>query len=441
MFEFLPKQLEAFEYLGDQTTKYILYGGAAGGGKSWLGCEWLMRCCFFLPGTRWFIGRDQLKDTRESVVITFKKAAQAHKFEGFSIGDHGIKFLNGSEIIFLDLSFLPVKDPYFERLGSKEYTGGWIEEAGQVHELCFDVLKSRVGRHLNDVYKIPPKILITCNPKKNWLYKDFYRPWKSNQLPEDKAFIPALPADNKYLTEDYIGNLESIKDKATKERLLSGNWEYDNDPLSLIDYDNIIAMRGGQPATARIKQRYITADIATRGSDKFVLVVWENKHVLRVVSIDKSNGAEILAQINALKIRYGVLSKNICFDADGVGGGLSGFIPGAIEFVNNSRAMPIEGEVENYASLKDQCYYRLAEAINDGEITIAEDAMTEQEWESLIEELEQVKSRAADQEGKLRVMAKKEIREAIGRSPDYSDAFMMRMVYDLDQGKKLPSML
>ena len=132
-----------------------------------------MQCACFLPGTRWFVGRNNLKDSRESVAITFGKVAKSHGFTAYRQISDGFVFDNGSEIIFLDLTYYPFKDPLYERLGSKEYTGGWIEEAGQVHRLAFEVLKTRVGRHLNDVYNIPSKILITCNPKKNWLYTTF----------------------------------------------------------------------------------------------------------------------------------------------------------------------------------------------------------------------------------------------------------------------------
>src|SRR5205807_7649020 len=108
-----------------------------------------------------------------------------------------IEFRNGSRIDLLDVDFLP-SDPLFERFGSLEYTEGDLEEAGEIHFLAFDVLKSRVGRHLNKEYGLLPKIGLTANPSKNFLYSLFYKPWKDGTLPAEYAFIQSLYGDNKY---------------------------------------------------------------------------------------------------------------------------------------------------------------------------------------------------------------------------------------------------
>lgn len=439
----LPKQLRAYSFLRDNTTKYILYGGAAGGGKSWLGCEWLMWCCHELPGTRWFVGRNNLKDTRESVVITWGKVAKAHGFNLYSSTDGGIRFNNGSEIVFLDLTFYPQKDPYFERFGSKEFTGGWIEEAGEVNFGAFDTLKSRIGRHLNAELGLPPKILLTCNPRKNWLYREFYKPWKAGALPKDRAFIPALPKDNTYLTEDYMSALRSITDKARRERLLLGNWEYDDDPDALILFDAIQDAFHNDHVKPSM-EKFLTVDAAMQGSDLFRLAAWDGFIMVDQESMPKSGGREIIDRINAMRAKHGIRPGNVVYDADGVGafiGGEGGFIAGAKPFHNGGRPLP---EIEvgestgktrvvkkpNYENLKTQCSFHMARRINRGEYWFR--AVTSPEdQETLTEELEQIKEKDSGKDGPLRLKPKQDVRDDIGRSPDFSDVVMMREYFEL----------
>lgn len=163
----LPKQYEAWVALWDEVIKYVTFGGGAGGGKSWFGCEWLITNCYQYPGTKWFIGREELKRLMQSSYVTFKKVCKWHNIPDSDWKLNGqynyIEFVNGSRIDLLDLKELPA-DPLYERFGSLEFTGGWLEEAGEIKFRAFDVLKSRIGRHLNKEYSLPPKVLITCNP-------------------------------------------------------------------------------------------------------------------------------------------------------------------------------------------------------------------------------------------------------------------------------------
>jgi hypothetical protein len=149
-----------------------------------------------------------------------------------------IEFSNGSRVDLLDLKYLP-SDPLFERFGSLEYSDGAIEEAGEIHFLAYDVLKSRIGRHLNEEMNIPATLAITGNPKKNWTYSTFYLPSKNGNLPDDTLYVQALYADNPHTATMYGAQLKDIKDKSTRERLMNGNWEYEDDPTALIDYERI----------------------------------------------------------------------------------------------------------------------------------------------------------------------------------------------------------
>lgn len=420
------KQRQAYNYLRDDLHKFILYGGAGGGGKSWLGCEWLMQCGLYLPRTRWFIGRNNLKDCRASVLVTWYKVSSFHNFSGYRTSDDGIVFENGSEVIFLDLTYYPKKDPMYERLGSKEFTGGWIEEAGEVHFAAFDVLKSRVGRHMNDVYGIKPKILITCNPKKNWLYRDFYEPWKNGKLNPPYCYVNALPTDNPFLPEEYIQTLEDIKDVATKQRLLFGNWEYDDDPSVLMSYEKIVDLFTNTHVLGGNK--YMTIDVARLGKDDTTIRIWQGLTSIKKLIIPKCRIDELATLIRRLQKEYAVPNSHTIADEDGVGGGLVDILR-CRGFVNNSKPIPIRGEQKNYYNLRSQCYFKLADIVNENRMYLKDEPVNDRE--RVVKELEQIKQVDIDKDGKIKVIPKEIIKQTIGHSPDEADNLMMRMWFEL----------
>ena len=177
-----PKQFEAFERLNDSETSEILYGGAAGSGKSWLGCIWLVTSCLKYPGSRWLMGRAVLKTLKETTLLSLFDVCKTFKLESgrdfrYNQQSGVIRFSNGSEIYLKDL-FLYPSDPEFDSLGSTEYTGCFIDEASQVSVKAKNVIQSRL-RYKNDDYGIIPKSLYTSNPSMNWLFLEFYKPWEN----------------------------------------------------------------------------------------------------------------------------------------------------------------------------------------------------------------------------------------------------------------------
>jgi phage terminase large subunit len=146
-----PKQHQANQALNDPQIDTLFFGGGAGGRKSWWLCEDELLYALRYPGYKSYIGRNELKRLMQSTFLTFSKVSQYHGVSHLwkLNGQYNyIDFENGSRIDLLDLKFLPA-DPLYERFGSLEYTRGKIEEAGEVHFLAYDVLKSRVGRHMN----------------------------------------------------------------------------------------------------------------------------------------------------------------------------------------------------------------------------------------------------------------------------------------------------
>lgn len=417
------KQKRALEYLTDRCTEFVGYGGSAGGGKSYLGCFYLMQLGYYAPGTKYFIGRDSLKDTRGSVLKTWAKLSKQIGFTEWKYSDNVIKFNNGSEIEFLDLSFYPQKDPLFERFGSKEYTSGWIEEAGQVHYMAFEVLKTRVGRWMNDEFNIKKKILCTFNPKKNWVDKTFYRPFAKGEEEKDTKFVYALPADNPHLPADYIETLRNLKDEATKQRLLYGNFDYDDDPATLITHDAIQNYWNGRHVEQG-RERYLTIDVARKGKDSTVFRVWYGYVCVERVAMSKSLVTEVVQMAKLLQQKHKIQNTKTIADEDGVGGGVVDFL-NCKGFVNNSS--PIGKE--NYDNLKSQCSIRMADKIQRGEVS--EYCRDQEVIELTSQEMEQVKLKNMDKDGKMAIIPKDEVKSNIGRSPDDWDSIMMREYFGI----------
>ncbi|MGQ1934944.1 terminase large subunit domain-containing protein [Ornithobacterium rhinotracheale] len=433
------KQIEALKVLTDKNTREFFYGGAAGGAKSWTGASWLLFSALAYPETKWFIGREELKRLRDSTLITFWKVCKQYgvpqslyKYNG---QDNYIQFANGSRIDMLDLRYKP-SDSMYERYGSVEYTGGWIEEGGEVNFGAFDTLKTRVGRHLNDDFNLIPKIFVTCNPKKNWMYDYAYKPFRENRLKKHQVFLQAFVQDNPFISPDYIIQLESTTDKAKKERLLKGNWEYDDNPYKLVIYDKILESFTNSHVTNEDKW-YITADIARFGSDKAVIGVWHDWELKEIKEFSVSKTTEIQSCIYALQKKYNIPSAHCLADADGVGGGvvdnlnIVGFVNGARPFKENVGNETGRNEVPLYNNVQTQLLVYLAEEIiNKNKLYISAE-LSESQKEAIKEELDSIE-RIPDAT-KVTLKNKAEIREDIGRSPDYRDMIFMRGYFDYNK--------
>lgn len=432
------KQNLAWMALFDHSTKNIVFGGGGGGGKSWMGCEWLLVQSIRFADFKGFIAREKLKTLKQSTLLTFFKVAKSHGLKKdvhyfYHQQESYIDFPNGSRIDLLELKYNP-SDPLFEDLGSLEFTAGWIEEAGEIDTRAFDTIKTRIGRHMNDKYNLFPKLLITCNPKKNWLYTEFYKPWKEKRLPEDCVFIQALVDDNPYNESEYKTMLLSIKDPIKRQRLLMGDWEYDSEAGTLMAYDAINDLWTNTAVES--KELFLTVDVARFGRDTTVFMFWKGYKLYRVEIFHGLATDTVAGKIQQYAREERIPYSNIAVDEDGVGGGVVDQCRGVRGFINNSTALENmnarreELEKQNFVNLKTQCTFIMSEKVNAHEVEIAVDSPEIQE--ALSQELEVIRRRDVDNDNmKLALVSKDDIKQIIGRSPDLSDAFIMRGFFSL----------
>jgi phage terminase large subunit len=383
-----------------------------------------------LQGSRWLIGRSELKNLKKTTLNSFFEVC---KSEGLKSGTHFrynqqesiIYLYNGSQIILADLFAYP-SDPEFDNLGSLEITGAFVDEAPQITDKAKNIVKSRIRYRLDDFGRIP-KLLMCGNPSKNWAYYDFYMPSKQGDLRTDRRFIQALVTDNPYISPHYIESLKGL-DRNSRERLLNGNWEYDDDPAALIQYEKILDTFTNDFDSLR-GDSYITCDVARFGADKTVIGLWSGFRV-RLYSYRGLSVSETADKIRELQRLHSIPNSRTIADEDGVGGGVVDILK-CKGFVNNSRPLinPVTREDENYNNLKSQCYYKLAERINRGGIFIEQ--VDTKVKADIVQELEQVKQHNMDKDGKKMVLPKDKVKEVIGRSPDYADTLMMREFFEL----------
>ena len=422
--EFTPKQSTAIRHLFDNETSELLFGGGAGGGNSYIGCAWIIYSCLKYKGIRCLIGRSKLDNLKKTTLNTFFEVCKewglkSNKDYAFNGGSNIITFYNGSEVMLKDLFHYP-SDANYDSLGSLELTMAFIDECNQITQKAKAILSSRI-RYKLDEHNLIPKLFMSCNPAKNWVYNEFYLPNKQGVLPKYRKFVQALASDNVHISKHYEEQLLKL-DEISKQRLLYGNWEYDDSEDKLIEYDAILNMYENNAVESGDK--YISADVARFGKDKTVIIYWNGLRAEKIKVLDTNTITEAAELIQGMQRTEGVPLGNIIVDDDGVGGGLRDIIR-CKGFQNGGK--PINGE--NYQNLKTQCYYKLAEYINSGKIHLQTNNTQIKDY--LTKELEQVRRDKIDKDTKLAILPKEKVKQIIGRSPDYSDALMMRMWYEL----------
>ena len=248
-------------------------------------------------------------------------------------------------------------------------------------------------------------------------------------------FIRGAVTENKILLEndpDYVGSIAQGGEAAVK-RNLEGNWnEFESSEEMLTSDQMRKCFFANIPQQDGI--RWITADIALQGEDKFVAYVWDGFHIIDISILQCSSGKQVMDELKLIASRYKIPNKRIIYDANGLGAYIGGkqnntFLPGSIAFFNNGRAK----ENSLYFNLKSECADRMVTRMKNMGYSIDETLLTRMFGdkslkEHLLDERRTLREfeKGSFLDGKFRLIKKEEMRRILGHSPDFIDGILMR---------------
>jgi hypothetical protein len=202
-------------------AKYIAFGGARGGGKSWAVRTKAKLMALRYPGIRLLLVRRTYQELENNHIRFLRRELRGAA--EYRAGARQFVFCNGS---VLDFGYCAC-DSDLDRYQGAEYDVIFLDEATQLREEWM----RRLGACVRGVNPFPKRIYYTCNPggpghsyiKRLFLDRRFHR----DERPEDYVFIPARVTDNTALLRaqpDYVRQLRALP-KNLRRAWLEGRWD------------------------------------------------------------------------------------------------------------------------------------------------------------------------------------------------------------------------
>lgn len=201
--------------------KYVGYGGARGGGKSWFVRTKSMLAALRYPGIKVMIVRKTYPELLNNHINIMR--VQTVGFARYNEKERTLKFTNGSTVIYQYCA----TDADLDNFQGQEYDLIFIDEATQLSEFQLEQIKACL-RGVND---FPKRIYYTCNPggKGHDYIKRLFitKKYKPGEDPNDYEFIQSLVTDNVALMKsqpDYVNQLKALPPKL-RDAWLHGSWD------------------------------------------------------------------------------------------------------------------------------------------------------------------------------------------------------------------------
>ncbi len=251
VIDYVPTPKQALFHATDADE--VLYGGAAGGGKS---CAIVMDAlsrCLKHAGTNAYIFRRTYPELENTVI---KEAKERYPIEiaKYNNTHHVMRLFNGSHVFFRHCA--AISDMYSYQGAEIDWL--YFDELTHFEQPIYEYLKTR--KRSKELRHITPTVRSSSNPGgtgHSWVKAMFVDAAPYMQKVEQSVYskilnetriittqyIPSLAIENPHITKDYIFELEQ-KPEALRKALLEGNWdafegqvftEWRDDPAHYID--------------------------------------------------------------------------------------------------------------------------------------------------------------------------------------------------------------
>lgn len=220
-----PKQIEFFK----ARNKYVAYGGARGGGKSWAARTKAVLLALSNPGIQILLLRRTLNELRENHSVPLQKMLRCKMQDRIAQYKDQEKVFEFSNQARIKLGYCDNENDVLQYQG-QAYDVIFLEEATQFTEFQFQCLteSNRSSGMCKSGFR--PRMYFTCNPGgvgHQWVKRLFIdRQYTATENPEDYKFIQSLVYENEYLMNqdpDYVRALENLPEDR-KKAMLYGDW-------------------------------------------------------------------------------------------------------------------------------------------------------------------------------------------------------------------------
>jgi hypothetical protein len=413
---YTPKPKQALAHT--ETAKYCLFGGALGGGKSWYLCAEAITHAMKWHGARCVIVRKERSVMIETIWITFTQICPPELIAKIDNKRLAVKLINGSEIRFVAVDI--AKDPILNKIKGLEISWFGLDEANELDEKVFTMLKTRLRWRLPDGTIPRYEGRLTSNPENCWLIPVFIE----SDDPQHK-YIQSLTSDNYDKDSEYYQILEQAfkNDPILKQKYLLGDWGLIDKINQLIPGQNLINAR--MPIIDGLGTG-LGVDVARFGSDESVWCFLEGGNVKHLEGAKGLTIPQVVDKTKLLIDRFKIDPMSCGVDGVGMGAGVVDYLhAGGYEVVDIVGGAAIDPGIDTGLfkpfNLRSQMFWVLRQDIIEGRIgNLAGD--DSEEYKKLQRQLTWIEY-VIQGDKTMKVVGKDQIAKVHGgKSPDYPDA-------------------